>query len=207
MRQKLDPSDNYVGMELALPRGNGEGMLQGQVTKRMRDKEGRPIGTSSDNPLLDSRMYEVEYIDKNVEPLTANVIAENLIAQVDEEGHRQMMLDKIINHRSTRDAIPKEWGTCVNSYGVQRPKLTTQGWELLIQWKDGSTDWVALKEFKESYPMELAHYAKDYGIHEEPAFAWWVPYVLKKQERILQKVKSKYWAHTHKYGILIPQKI
>ena len=199
--------DNYVGMELALPRGDGEGMLRAHVTKRMRDEEGRPIGTASDNPLLDSRMYEVEFIDGNVEPLTANIIAENLIAQVDEEGHRQMMLDEIIDHRITRDAIPKERGTYVNSYGVRRPKLTTRGWELLIQWKDGSTDWVALKDFKESYPVELAHYAKDRGIHEEPAFAWWVPYVLKKQERILQKVKSKYWARTHKYGIRIPKNI
>ena len=37
----------------------------------------------------------------------------------------------------------------------------------------------------------------------EPAFAWWVLFVLKKRNRILAKVKSKYWLRTHKFGIRI----
>ena len=40
---------------------------------------------------------------------------------------------------------------------------------------------------------------------DEPAFAWWVNYVHKKRERILSKVKSKYWVRTHKYGIRVPK--
>ena len=58
-------------------------------------------------------------------------------------------------------------------------------------WKDGSSDWVALKDLKESYPVELAIYATNRSIEDEPAFAWWVPYILKKQKRILKKVNSK----------------
>jgi hypothetical protein len=56
------------------------------VNKRVRDEEGDLVGNSNDNPLLDSRKYEVEYADGHVEELTANIIAENLIAQVNEEG-------------------------------------------------------------------------------------------------------------------------
>jgi hypothetical protein len=41
-------------------------------------------------------LYEIEYAD--VDELPANVIAENRIAQVDEEVRRQMMLSKIIYH-------------------------------------------------------------------------------------------------------------
>ena len=41
----------------------------------------------------------------------------------------------------------------------------------------------------------------------EPAFAWWVPYVLKKRNCILAKIKSKYWNQTHKYGIEIPKSV
>ncbi len=55
--------------------------------------------------------------------------------------------------------------------------------------------------------MDLARYATDRDIADEPASAWWVPFVLKKQERILQKVKTKYWSRTHKYGIRIPKSI
>jgi hypothetical protein len=202
-------TDQYIGMELALPRGDDGAMVHAKVIKRLKDNEGNPVGTANANPLLDSRAYEVEFINGHVEELTANIIAENLIAQVDDEGHRQMMLEEILDHCTTREAIPKSQGTYVNQYGVKRQKHTTRGWELLIQWKDGSTDWVALKDFKESYPVELALYAVDRAIDDEPAFAWWVSYVLKKQKRILQKVKtkSKYWSRTHKYGVRVPKNI
>jgi hypothetical protein len=94
-------SDPYVGMQLALSRG-GEGEVKHATVKRRSvDKEGKPIGDSHKNPLFDSRKYEVEYVDGYTEELTANVIAENLISQVDEEGRRQMMLSEIIDHRST----------------------------------------------------------------------------------------------------------
>jgi hypothetical protein len=142
-----------------------------------------------------------------VEELTANIIAENLIAQIDDEGRRQMMLSEILEHRVLPDAIPQSEGTYVNAYGVKRRKATTRGWELLVEWKDGSSDWIALKDLKDSYPVELALYATNRKIDVEPAFAWWVPFVLKKKSRILKKVKSKYWARTHKYGIRIPKSI
>jgi hypothetical protein len=65
--------------------------------------------------------------------LTANSIAENSIAQVDEESQRQMILSKIIVHRILHDAIPKSEETYVKSYGVKRHKVTTRGWELLVE--------------------------------------------------------------------------
>jgi hypothetical protein len=54
--------DTYLNMELALPRDGGEVQF-GRVVKRLRDKDGLPIGTAHDNPILDSRMYEVEFQD------------------------------------------------------------------------------------------------------------------------------------------------
>ena len=44
-----------------------------------------------------------------------------------------------------------------------------------------------------------------YGIHEEAAFAWWIPYVKRKRKAIISKLKSKYWQRTHKYEIKIPK--
>ena len=157
-------SDQYVGMELTLARNDGSELVDAKVRRRLQDKERKPIGNAHHNPLLDSRKYEVEYADGQVEELTANIIAENLIAQVDKEGHRQMMLSEIMDHRILSDAIPKAEGTYTNSYGVTRKKLTTRGWELLVEWKGGSSDWIALKDLKESYPVELSHYAVNRGI-------------------------------------------
>ena len=79
----------------------------------------------------------------------------------------------------------------ITKRGTKRRKETTKGWELLIRWKDGGTDWVALKDIKESYPVQVAEYAVSAHISEEPAFAWWASSVLKKRNRIIAKTKSK----------------
>eukprot|EP00980_Cylindrotheca_fusiformis_P006304 scaffold1352_cov144-Cylindrotheca_fusiformis.AAC.10 len=42
---------------------------------------------------------------------------------------------------------------------------------------------------------------------DEPAFAWWVPYTIKKKACIISNVKSKYWSKTHKYGVLVPKSV
>jgi hypothetical protein len=76
-----------------------------------------------------------------------------------------------------------------------------------LQWLDGSTTWIALKDLKEGLPVQLAEYAVENGIHQEPALAWWVPYTLKKRARIIKKTKSKYWTTTHKYGFRIPKTV
>jgi len=55
--------DTYLNMELALPNGDGTEPAFARVTKQLRDANGLPIGTAHANPILDSRMYEVEYQD------------------------------------------------------------------------------------------------------------------------------------------------
>lgn len=78
-----------------------------------------------------------------------------------------------------------------------RPKRSTRGWRLLVEeWKDGSTR-VPLKDLKDSYPVQVADYAELNNLTQEPAFQWWVPLVIKKRNRILKKVKSKYWSTSH----------
>jgi len=201
----LGGQDNYIGMEIGLPRGE-DGALEHAIVKRRKiDAEGNPIGKSNPDIILDSRQYDVEFLNGDLEVFTANTIAENLLAQVDEEGHRQLLIDEIIDHRTLKDAIPMSEGTFKTKHGAIRKKRTTRGWELCVRWKGGSTDWITLKDLKDSYPIELAEYAAINKINEEPAFAWWVPYVIKKRQSIISKIKSKYWQRTHKYGIRIPK--
>ena len=150
--------DTYLKMEVALPR-DGEGPELALVVKRLRDKDGIPIGTSNDNPILDSRVYEVEYLDGHRASLAANTIAENLFAQVDDEGFRTLLLQEIVDHRVNGREIKKDNAFIVSPKGGRRRKDTTKGWEILIQWKDGSTTWEVLKDVKESYPVQIAEYA------------------------------------------------
>ena len=54
--------DNYINMKLALYR-HDYGPEFARVNKRLTEKDGRPIRIAAYNPILDTRMYEVEYAD------------------------------------------------------------------------------------------------------------------------------------------------
>ena len=152
-------------------------------------------------------MYEVEHLDGERASLSANHIAENLFAQVDDEGNRQVLMKEIIDHRMNGQEVKHQDAFITTKTGTKRRRETAKGWEILIEWKDGSMNWVALKDVKESYPVQLAEFAISNCIAEEPAFALWVPFVMKKRNRILAKVKSKYWLRSHKFGIRIPKSV
>jgi hypothetical protein len=42
-------------------------------------------------------------------------------------------------------------------------------------------------------------------LHDEPAFAWWVPHVVKKRNRIIAAVTKRYHKCNHKFGIQVPK--
>ena len=197
--------DTLLNAELMLP--HGDQMIRGRVAKRAKDDEGRPIGRRHDNPLLDTREYEVELPDGSTGQYTANVIAENIFSQVDEEGRQYVLLSEIVDHKKDATAITKDEGYTISHNGRRVPKITTRGWKIQVEWKDGSTDWVPMNELKASNPIELAEYAVANKIVEEPAFAWWVKDVLRRRNRIVAKVKSRYWKTTHKFGIEVPKDV
>jgi hypothetical protein len=85
-------------------------------------------------------------------------------------------------------------------YGKRHPQINTRGWDLQVEWRDGSTTWIPLSELKESNPIEVAEYAVANIIAKEPAFAWWVRKALSKWDQIIKKVKARYWAKTHTFG-------
>jgi len=60
---------------------------------------------------------------------------------------------------------------------------------------------------KDSFPVQLAEYSVRARISQEPAFAWWVSFLLKKRNRVISKVKLKYWVRTYKVGIRVPKSV
>jgi hypothetical protein len=118
-----------------------------------------------------------------------NVIAENMYAQVDNEGNMFHLLDVFMDHKKDDTAIDIANGTVTTPSGNVKPKITTQGWQLLVLWKDKSMCWVKLQDLKASNPVELAEYAVANQIAEEPAFKWWVSNTLREQNPVISKVK------------------
>ena len=52
--------------------------------------------------------------------------------------------------------------------------------------------------------MEVAEYMKAHNLEDKPAFVWWVPYTLKKNDRITPMVNSRVRNRTHNFGIEVP---
>ena len=113
-----------------------------------------------------------------------------MFAQVDQEGNHHVLLDEIIDYRVNGREVKQQDAFIITRSGTKRRQETTIGWHLLVQWKDGSTNWVALKDLKELYPVQVAEYSVAAKIYMEPDFAWWVPHTLKKCNHIVLKVKS-----------------
>ena len=197
--------DQYLTAKVLLPHG-GES-ARATVVARAKDADGVPIGRRNPNPLLDTRLYQVEYDDGSIDTVTANLIAENIYSQVDGEGRTLEIFADIVDHRSNGHAIQKEEGHFMDKYGRSHKKRTTKGWDLQVEHKGGGTSWIPLKDLKESHPVQVAEYAKANRIIDEPAFAWWVPDVLRRRDRIIAKVKTRYWSRTHKFGIELPKSV
>ena len=107
--------DQYLTAEVLLPHG-GEAK-KARVINRKRDKDGLPVGKHHSNPLLDTRMYEVEFPDGSTEAYTANMIAENIYAQVDDEGNSFSLLSEITEHCTNGHALSKDEGFTLDRHG------------------------------------------------------------------------------------------
>ena len=93
-------------MDSVIFRGEEEDLQRDRVKLRAVDVEGRPIGQTSNTPMLDTRQYVVKFLVGEKRVYTANIIAENLLCQVDKECHRQMMINEIVDHQVMEEAIP-----------------------------------------------------------------------------------------------------
>ncbi len=77
-----------------------------------------------------------------------------------------------VDHKKSGDTTSMEDKYFVTATGTKCIRQTTKGWKLLVQWHDGSHQWIDLKILKESNPIHVAEYATARDIAEHPAFAW-----------------------------------
>ena len=195
--------DTLINAEVLLPQG--EELRKARVRKRIIGTDGNEIGEYDSNPLLNTLIYEVEFPDGTVRDYGANVIAENLYSQLDPDGYRQQVMDCILEHSSDDTAVAKADKYAITKGGSKRLRKTTIGWKMLIRWTDGNEEWIPLKKLKEHYPVQTAEYAISNNIVDEAAFAWWVPYTLRRRDRMIASVKARIRDTTVKFGIKVPR--
>ncbi len=89
-----------------IPRGNT--FARRTVVSRKRDAEGNITGRVHNNPILDSRLYDVESTDSKVTALMGNAIAKAMYAQCDLDRNKYIALDELIDVKCTEDALTLE---------------------------------------------------------------------------------------------------
>ena len=179
-------------------------LKHGKVTKPSTDRYGQPIGNDDPYLLLDTRLYDVEFDDGTIRQFQANVIAQNIYQQVDEDGYSLTKLKAIISHMKDEDAIDSSDGWITTKSGQRRMIKSTAGWFLKVEFDDGSTQWVSLKALKETNPVDVAEYAVANNIADEVAFRYWVPYTLNQREKVISSISHRVRKTKSKFGIEIP---
>ena len=81
-----------------------------------------------------------------------------MLSQVDSEGRHFQVLTEGKYHKRDYSAIKKVDGFIKSINGNLDRKKTTRGWKLLVERKEGSVDWVTLKELKQSNLVEFSEY-------------------------------------------------
>ena len=103
--------DQIINAEVQLQLG--EEMVNGKVIQRTIGPDGQVTGTYDNNPFLKSIIYDVEFPDGQVKEYAANIIAENMLTQVDSDGmsttYNNPFLKSIIYNVEFPDGQVKEY--------------------------------------------------------------------------------------------------
>ena len=158
------------------------------------------MGQKCANLILDSHTFVVEF------HIGYNILAEHLHSQMDDEGNIYKLFHGIIGHHKKTGAVDK-----ANQYGQvgnkQVKKKTLAGWDIEVEWDDGTSSWFPLKEVTNSNSVELAEYAMHNHLDLEPAFDWWVWDTLKRKKCLIKLSQRQHKKSSYNFGIPIPQDV
>ena len=203
----LSELDDLIGAQVSLPRKDRLPLLA-IVKKRKLNYKGEPVGSPNPSPILDSRIYELEFLDGRIEEYSVNVILENMIDQVKSNDWDATFIDEIISARND-ETIAVEKGEMAFTIvdGIRKPIITTKGWGIQIKWKNGSVSWHPLSIAKFSNPNEFANYPVSNKLSDEPAFKWWVKQTLRRRNKLSNKFKTKVSNKIIKFGVEVPSTV
>ena len=183
-----------MNMNVLLPRV--EYYQRATISHRKCNSSGETVVRINANSFLDNRVYESDFPDGEGVEILDNTVATNLFDDFLYDGHNSMLFRSLLYHKSDMTVVQRDGAFVKRNGSNSGRENTTRGWKIIFEWFDGTMTWEKLSDLKEFYPVQVAEYASGNGIIDEPSFAWWARYILKKRRDILSKVKTKYWSHT-----------
>ena len=88
--------DKIINAEVQLQLG--EEMVTGKVIQMTIVPDGQVTGAYDNNPFLNSIIYDVEFPGGQVKEYAFNIIAENMLTQVDSDGMSTTLMEAIVDH-------------------------------------------------------------------------------------------------------------
>ena len=95
--------DYYIRAEILLSRVYK--MAMGHVVVWCCNASGNIMGRAHTNPILDTRMYQVEVTWRKVTEFTTNAIAESMYTQCDAGGNDYLLLDSLVDSHKDKKVI------------------------------------------------------------------------------------------------------
>jgi hypothetical protein len=171
-------------------------LVRAKITGRKRDQDGNLVRKYYSNPLLNTRVYIASFPNGHIAEYSANVIADSIYRDINDDGLEELFFDSIIGHEQDE-----------TYQGDSNAKYVTKGWNICVSWKDRSMSWHSLSEIKNSYPVQLAEYAKTNKLEQETAFSWWIKSTLKLRRTFIKSTRKSHLKCSHKFGIGLPKTV
>ena len=102
--------DKYISVTVKLDNENIIGGNIATLKWRATDANGFTIGRAHNNPLLDTRDYEVDLYDGLTDGYFSNIISENLYYQLDSQGHQNLVMSGIVDYKIDGSTVTNEYG-------------------------------------------------------------------------------------------------
>lgn len=127
--------DWLIHTELIL--AQGDELRTAKVVGRRINPDGQESGIYDENQFLNLIVCDAEFPDGKVKEYSANLIAENILSQVDSEGFSTLLLDSITDYAKDGSAVEMSDLFATTKQGGNQMHHTTYGWNLKVLWKDG----------------------------------------------------------------------
>ena len=93
----------------------------------MKYNDGNPVGIEHPALFADHSLYDVSFHTGQREELTANIIADNILSQVDSGGRHYQVLKDISDHSADGSELKRSGGFIISCDRNLHPKKTNRG--------------------------------------------------------------------------------
>ena len=161
--------DQILSSEVSLQ--TGEEISTRNLIQSALGPNGTISGIYDESSFLNTVIYEFESQNGDIKEYSENIIAKNMITQVDSDGYSLTTMKGINSYkRDAAVAIPNSNMYVITNQGQKKMIQTNIGWKLLVKRADDYESWISLKDTKEGHPFNFAEFSKACNIFNKPNF-------------------------------------